>query len=37
VKAFIKKMKSTSEIARTAADAEKEGVFTGAYAINPMN
>ncbi|HHV16672.1 MAG TPA: leucine--tRNA ligase [Gelria sp.] len=37
VKAFIKKMQSTSDIARTATDAEKEGVFTGAYAINPMN
>lgn len=36
VKAFIKKMKSTSDMARTASDAEKEGVFTGAYAINPM-
>ncbi len=30
-------MKTTSEMDRTANDAEKEGVFTGAYAINPMN
>jgi len=37
VKAFVKKMKTTSDIARTATDAEKEGVFTGAYALNPMN
>lgn len=37
VKAFVKKMKNTSDMARTASDAEKEGVFTGAYAINPMN
>ncbi|WP_054691961.1 leucine--tRNA ligase [Syntrophomonas palmitatica] len=37
VKAFIQKMKSTSDMARTAADVEKEGVFTGAYAINPVN
>jgi leucyl-tRNA synthetase len=37
VQAFVKKMKSTSDIARTATDAEKEGIFTGAYAINPMN
>jgi len=37
VQAFIKKMKATSDMARTASDAEKEGVFTGAYAINPMS
>jgi len=37
VKAFVEKMKATNELARTAADAEKEGVFTGAYAINPLN
>ncbi len=37
VKAFIRKMKATSDMARTASDAEKEGVFTGAYAINPLN
>ncbi|MGI6453247.1 MAG: leucine--tRNA ligase [Syntrophomonadaceae bacterium] len=37
VKNFIQRMKYVSEMARTAADAEKEGVFTGAYAINPMN
>lgn len=37
VQAFIKKMKSISDMARTASDVEKEGVFTGAYAINPMN
>ncbi len=37
IQAFVKKMKSTSDIARTATDAEKEGMFTGAYAINPMN
>jgi len=37
VKEFVKRMKGTSDIARTATDAEKEGIFTGAYAINPMN
>jgi leucyl-tRNA synthetase len=37
VKAFIRKMKATSDMARTASDAEKEGVFTGAYVINPLN
>ncbi|MGI6412979.1 MAG: leucine--tRNA ligase [Syntrophomonadaceae bacterium] len=34
---FVNRMKHTSDIDRTAADTEKEGVFTGAYAINPMN
>lgn len=37
VQAFVKKMKNLSDIARTSSEAEKEGVFTGAYAINPMN
>ncbi|MDD2619459.1 MAG: leucine--tRNA ligase [Syntrophomonadaceae bacterium] len=34
---FINRMKKLSDIDRTSSDAEKEGVFTGAYAINPMN
>jgi leucyl-tRNA synthetase len=34
---FIHKMKFTSDVARTSTDTEKEGVFTGAYAINPLN
>lgn len=37
IRDFVKRMKGTSDIARTASDAEKEGIFTGAYAINPMN
>lgn len=37
VKQFISKMKGFSDITRTSAETEKEGVFTGAYAINPMN
>ncbi|MGI6434304.1 MAG: leucine--tRNA ligase [Syntrophomonadaceae bacterium] len=37
VKGFILKMKHVSDIARTSTEAEKEGVFTGAYAVNPMN
>ncbi|MEN6326848.1 MAG: leucine--tRNA ligase [Syntrophomonas sp.] len=37
VQAFVNKMKSLSDIARTSSDTEKEGVFTGAYALNPMN
>ncbi|HBK53684.1 MAG TPA: leucine--tRNA ligase, partial [Syntrophomonas wolfei] len=37
VKAFVNKMKYLNEMARTSTEAEKEGVFTGAYAINPMD
>ncbi|NYE57222.1 leucine--tRNA ligase [Carboxydothermus ferrireducens] len=33
---FKRKMMYLSEIERTAETAEKEGVFTGAYAINPF-
>ncbi|MGC2423517.1 MAG: leucine--tRNA ligase [Nitrospirota bacterium] len=36
VRAFIEKVKRTSKIERTAETGEKEGVFTGAYAINPV-
>lgn len=32
---FLKKLKSVSE--KDSADLEKEGVFTGSYAINPIN
>ncbi|HEX3032540.1 MAG TPA: leucine--tRNA ligase, partial [Bacillota bacterium] len=35
-RAFIKKMRALSELDRTASDVEKEGIFIGAYAINPM-
>jgi leucyl-tRNA synthetase len=34
VETFLKKLKSTSE--KDLADLEKEGVFTGSYAINPI-
>ncbi len=37
VKEFVERIKNLSEIARTSTEVEKEGVFTGAYAINPMN
>lgn len=36
LQAFIDRMRNLSEIDRTAADAEKEGLFTGSYAKNPM-
>lgn len=32
---FLKKLKSVSE--KDVADLEKEGVFTGSYAVNPIN
>jgi leucyl-tRNA synthetase len=35
VTAFIEKVKQTDKLKRTADDFEKEGVFTGAYCINP--
>lgn len=34
---FIDKMKGLSEIARTSAEAEKEGLFIGRYCINPLS
>lgn len=33
---FIQKIQHLDEITRTSADIEKEGVFTGKYAINPL-
>jgi leucyl-tRNA synthetase len=35
VKKFLKKLKSVSE--KELEDMEKEGVFTGSYAVNPVN
>ncbi len=37
VRAFVHKVRKMSQIERTANDLEKEGMFIGAYAINPMN
>jgi len=37
VKEFVHRMQFVNEVTRTAADTEKEGVFTGAYAINPLS
>ncbi len=34
---FRERLQHLSEIERTAANAEKEGIFTGRYAINPLN
>jgi len=35
VRAFVDKVRNLDRIVRTADDLEKEGVFTGAYCINP--
>ena len=37
VRAFVERIRNLSEINRTATDVEKEGMFTGAYAVNPFN
>jgi leucyl-tRNA synthetase len=36
VKSFIKRVIKQDKIVRSAEDLEKEGVFTGAYCINPV-
>ncbi len=35
VSAFVEKVRNMDRIVRTAEDLEKEGVFTGAYCVNP--
>lgn len=37
VEAYIDQVKSKSDLERTELQKEKTGVFTGAYAINPIN
>ncbi|MGI8423155.1 MAG: leucine--tRNA ligase [Chloroflexota bacterium] len=37
VMAYVQKAKATSEIDRLSTDHAKTGVFTGSYAINPLN
>lgn len=34
---FMKKVARESKLVRTASDVKKEGVFTGSFAINPVN
>ena len=36
IRDFIERVRRQDKIVRTAADVEKEGVFTGRYAINPL-
>jgi leucyl-tRNA synthetase len=37
VRAFVQRVMSEDKAARTDEKREKEGVFTGAYAVNPLN
>lgn len=37
VEEFLKRVSLQDKFKRTATEAEKEGVFTGTYAINPVN
>ncbi len=37
IKAFCDKVRNQSEMERTSSESEKEGIFTGVYAINPFN
>ena len=36
VRAFVERIKKQDKIARTAEEAEKEGIFTGSYAVHPL-
>lgn len=37
VTAFVNQVKFISDVDRSSAELEKTGVFTGAYAVNPLN
>jgi leucyl-tRNA synthetase len=37
VREYVERAKATSEIDRLSTEREKTGVFTGSYAINPLN
>ena len=34
---FVEKVAKESKVVRTASDVKKEGVFTGSFAVNPVN
>ena len=34
--AFVEKVRSMNEISRTSSETEKEGIFTGVYAVHPF-
>lgn len=37
LRAFVEETKNSSDIERTSAESEKKGMFTGVYAVNPVN
>ena len=37
IKDFCRKAQNQSELERTSSESEKEGIFTGLYAVNPFN
>lgn len=37
IRAFVDRVRNLTELERTSSESEKEGVFTGAYAVNPFN
>ena len=37
IKEFCHKAQNQSELERTSSESEKEGIFTGLYAVNPFN
>ena len=37
IRAFVKRVRSTSEIERTSSESEKEGINTGIVCVNPFN
>ena len=37
IRAFCQKSQNQSEMERTSSESEKEGIFTGVYAVNPFN
>lgn len=37
VKAFVREVENQDKVSRTSGELEKKGVFTGSYAINPLN
>ncbi len=36
IRNFIKRVKNQKDVERTSPETEKEGIYTGSYAINPM-
>lgn len=37
IRAFVDKVRNQSDLDRTSSETEKEGIFTGSYAVNPFN